>query len=515
MTSIIELNSTEAKKALMRSSSFSRLPIPPYFDFAELLSRTSDAMHNSGGTRKQYQSGNPKIRDVENVNYLLISNKGADLAWRPFTLIHPVLYLELVELITEPANWESILDRFKDFFQMSKVKCCSLPRVENSVQTATESSVLDYWSQFEQESIVKSLEYKYITTTDITNCYGSIYTHTLSWALHGKTVAKNNRGKQKVFLLGDEIDRLLQDIQYGQTNGIPQGNIISDLIAEIILGYADELLQIEVGGRLSSHSRTKINFEILRYRDDYRIFTNSEEDAREILLALTNVLRSINMRLNQAKTLISDDIISSSIKSDKAALIKRGFPEVFPRGGPQKKLLAIRQFGLEYPNSGGLMRLLAGFRKNMPNASMASSQYTDIGTLIATTVSIMLKNSRTYPQCMSILSHLFSSLDSNDIERQVELIVERMSEVPNTGYFDLWMQRAIGPRGIHPEYQEMLCHHVSKRSHETEHQLWDNSWVKPAIAKVVTDTPIVAKDALASLSPIIPVNETEIFIDQY
>lgn len=170
MTSIIELNSTEAKKALMRSSSFSRLPIPPYFDFAELLSRTSDAMHNSGGTRKQYQSGNPKIRDVENVNYLLISNKGADLAWRPFTLIHPVLYLELVELITEPANWESILDRFKDFFQMSKVKCCSLPRVENSVQTATESSVLDYWSQFEQESIVKSLEYKYITTTDITNC---------------------------------------------------------------------------------------------------------------------------------------------------------------------------------------------------------------------------------------------------------------------------------------------------------------------------------------------------------
>ena len=161
------------------------------------------------------------------------------------------------------------------------------------------------------------------------------------------------------------------------------------------------------------------------------------------------------------------------------------------------------------------MRLLAGFRKNMPNASMASSQYTDIGTLIAITVSIMLKNSRTYPQCMSIRSHLFSSLDSNDIERQVELIVERMSEVPNTGYFDLWMQRAIGPRGIHPEYQEMLCHHVSKRSHETEHQLWDNSWVKPAIAKVVTDTPIVAKDALASLSPIIPVNETEIFIDQY
>ena len=161
------------------------------------------------------------------------------------------------------------------------------------------------------------------------------------------------------------------------------------------------------------------------------------------------------------------------------------------------------------------MRLLAEFRKNIPTAPIKSNQYTDIGILIAVTVGIMLKNSRVYPQCMGVLSHLFSSLDSNDVEKQVELIVKRMSEVPNTGYFDLWMQRAAAPRGIHPEYREKLCHHVANRSNVAEHQLWDNSWLIRSIDSIVKNTPIVAPSALASLSPVISASETDLFLDYY
>ena len=291
MTSIIELNATDARKALMASSSFSRLPIPFYFDFTELLAKTADAMHNAGGTRKKYQNGNYKIRDIENVNYLLISNKDADLAWRPFELIHPVLYVELVNLIAEPSNWSFIQTRFRRFSQNPKIRCCSIPQVNNSSQVAAESAILDYWSRFEQESIAESLKYKYVCLTDVANCYDSVYTHTISWAFHGKIEAKKNRGNRSTPLLGDKIDKILQDMHYGQTNGIPQGNIISDLIVEIILGDADERLQKEMDEKSSSPNRAKIDFEILRYRDDYRIFTNSAEDAREVLLTFTKVLR--------------------------------------------------------------------------------------------------------------------------------------------------------------------------------------------------------------------------------
>ncbi len=68
---------------------------------------------------------------------------------------------------------------------------------------------------------------------DITNCYGSIYTHSIAWALMDKEVAKSKKGKSG--LLGNIIDTYMQGMQYGQTNGIPQGSVLFDFIAEFIL----------------------------------------------------------------------------------------------------------------------------------------------------------------------------------------------------------------------------------------------------------------------------------------
>jgi hypothetical protein len=36
----------------------------------------------------------------------------------------------------------------------------------------------------EQKSIELGLEYDYIFHTDIVDCYGAIYTHSISWAIH-------------------------------------------------------------------------------------------------------------------------------------------------------------------------------------------------------------------------------------------------------------------------------------------------------------------------------------------
>lgn len=100
--------------------------------------------------------------------------------------------------------------------------------------------------------------------TDITNCYCAIYTHTIAWALMGKEQAKEKRNKSG--LLGNIIDNYMQGMQYGQTNGIPQGSTLSDFIAEIVLAYADKLLS----ERLNTNGIS--NYHIVRYRDDYRIF---------------------------------------------------------------------------------------------------------------------------------------------------------------------------------------------------------------------------------------------------
>ena len=100
-------------------------------------------------------------------------------------------------------------------------------------------------------------------------------------------------------------------MNYNQTNGIPQGSVITDFIAEMILGYADLLLSEKL-------STMEIDdYKIIRFRDDYRIYTNDEKYLTIILKALTEVLLNLNMKLNEKKTKITSDIIANSMKEDK------------------------------------------------------------------------------------------------------------------------------------------------------------------------------------------------------
>lgn len=77
---------------------------------------------------------------------------------------------------------------------------------------------------------------RYILITDVTRFYPSIYTHSISWALHTKEVAKKNKGPN---LAGNVLDKIIREAQDGQTIGIPIGPDTSLVIAEIILSAVD------------------------------------------------------------------------------------------------------------------------------------------------------------------------------------------------------------------------------------------------------------------------------------
>lgn len=100
-------------------------------------------------------------------------------------------------------------------------------------------------------------------------------------------------------------------MQFGQTNGIPQGSVLFDFIAEIILGYADKLL----AKKLLSNGISE--YKILRFRDDYRIFSNSKDELEKIAFLLQEVLTDLNLQLNTKKTILTEDVITESIKKDK------------------------------------------------------------------------------------------------------------------------------------------------------------------------------------------------------
>lgn len=403
--------------------------------------------------------------------------------------------MELASTLTAPDNWKFICDRFKELQACQKIRCLSIPIVSIS-KSDKEESVLNWWREVELESIRLSLDYDYLATTDITDCYGALYTHTIAWALHGKAAAKLARNDKK--LLGNSVDNALQDMQNRQTNGIPQGNVISDLVAELVLGYADLELEEQL-----DNAGIK-NFQILRYRDDYRIFTNSAEDARMILLALSQVLEALNFKLNSAKTQVTNNVIDAAIKPDK----KHWITSVISRSSVFKSLLIARDTGMRFPNSGSLVKALGSIRKRLERVETKPDNNT---AMIAVIADIMSSNPRIYPQAASLLSKLVAYEDDGDVVTLLNKLERKFSDTPNIGFLDIWLQRISLSYDRKRQFTEPICQLVVG----AQIKLWNSDWLTPRVRASFESESILDHAALQDLSRVISLEETEPFLLRY
>lgn len=283
--SILELSAEEARAFFLKAESYCGLDLPHYIRFDALIENTHKALEG-----KALSGLSCKPRDHDDVNYTVLNNKDGKYAWRPFQLIHPALYVSLVHQLTTNPYWELVKERFATFSANSKIHCLSLPVVSLSEEKDKAEQVSQWWHSVEQRSIELSLEYEYLVETDITDCYGAIYTHSIAWALHTKQEAKAKRTNKN--LLGNIIDAHIQDMRHGQTNGIPQGSTLMDFVAELVLGFAD----LELSEKIQSLEIK--DYCILRYRDDYRVFINNPQDGERIIKLLTEVTIGLGLKLN-------------------------------------------------------------------------------------------------------------------------------------------------------------------------------------------------------------------------
>jgi hypothetical protein len=132
---------------------------------------------------------------------------------------------------------------------------------------------------------------RYIVRADVADFYGSIYTHAISWAVHGKEEAKRFRNDGS--LLGNRLDRLVRNGQYGQTVGIPVGPDTSHVFGELILARVDQAL----AGQGCSNA--------FRYMDDYELGAMTLAHAEGSLADLQAALARFELSLNPRKTDIS------------------------------------------------------------------------------------------------------------------------------------------------------------------------------------------------------------------
>lgn len=530
---VIELSADEALDFLMQNDQYVTTEMPEYLDFNPVLTFAREHIADTS-IDKCVKDVTPE--DMAEANYDIMLNKDGKYAVRVLSLSNPFLYYMLAREICTPEHWAAILDDFKVFGSAPHIQAVGIPVIPADKEDFHKATtILNWWNRFEQMAVKLSLDYRYMFATDITNCYGTIELQTVEKALSRKGTASEVDVKT-------DIVRILTMLRQGRNIGLPQGSALYDIIAEIVLGYADMLLR----EALERDGITE-GYEILRYRDDYKVFADNKDLLERISYTLQHVLESLNLRLNSAKTRISDSIITDSIKPDKLAYIYNtpiyNNKKQCDFDGIQKQLLFILQFGRQYPNCGQMRMLLSklstwieeyieNVAKNQkskakpkveakPGEEDAEDKKTQerLGTIIedimamsAIAAQIAAENLNSAHYALKVISQMLSTISDKQVangeqaskDEIVTKVLNRLGSMQNSDYLKIWLQNLAVKAEYKGDYSfadgkgNGLCHLVCG----ADANLWNNSFLAPAYLEGFKAAAVVDASVLHNDTPV-------------
>lgn len=161
-------------------------------------------------------------------------------------------------------------------------------------------------------------KYNKLFKFDISNCFDSIYTHSIAWSILSKEYVKEYLKRQSTNF-GDKFDKFMQNANFGETNGIIIGPEFSRIFAEIILQKIDKSVENNLRTRKENILIYKKDYEIFRYVDDYFVFYNDEKAKEDIFSEYKVLLKEYKMSVSDLKQYSYDKpiITELTIAKDK------------------------------------------------------------------------------------------------------------------------------------------------------------------------------------------------------
>lgn len=205
-------------------------------------------------------------------------------ARRNLALINPIAQVHLSKLVSD--NWVSIRKHIR-----TDTYAVEVPEIKFG---PTRSVSPPDFVLFNSTKTEISSQFDYALVSDISRFYGTLYTHAIPWALHGKTWCKENlHTSQHNDSLGNKLDRAIRKGQDNQTVGIPVGPDTSRIMSEIIAVSIDRIVKQQL--RLTRG-------QSCRYIDDYFIGFDNVGSAEIAVGILAMACRKFEMELSDQKT---------------------------------------------------------------------------------------------------------------------------------------------------------------------------------------------------------------------
>jgi hypothetical protein len=219
----------------------------------------------------------------------------SDLTDRTFSIIDPEIHNDIAFELAN--NWDQVLDIL--FHPQKWIYSYSFPIPVDGSNLGSLSKlrsgrmIYEYIEMAENDLVEEAYRYKYLIRTDIKNFYPSVYTHSIAWAFHTKSLIRTGNNRYDDTFLGNRLDKLFQSSNDGCTNGLSIGPAVSDLISEAILSAID----LEV-----SQTVKELDILAVRFKDDYRFLCKSKNDCKIVIKSLQKQLKEYNLLLNEDKT---------------------------------------------------------------------------------------------------------------------------------------------------------------------------------------------------------------------
>jgi hypothetical protein len=153
-----------------------------------------------------------------------------------------------------------------------------------------------------------SLRYRFFSKLDIQNFFGSIYTHSITWAIVGdKHLGKEYSHHSLKNTFATQSDIIQQKSNDNETNGIIIGPEINRIIADIILTHCDFNIEKNLNQQNIYFNK---NYKIYRFIDDYYVFSSTYEILEIIEQEISKELSKFNLKLNLEKHQIKEQPFS-------------------------------------------------------------------------------------------------------------------------------------------------------------------------------------------------------------
>ncbi|MCA3142378.1 MAG: RNA-directed DNA polymerase [Rhodocyclaceae bacterium] len=231
----------------------------------------------------------PRVTEYQQVHF-----PKTDYTDRTFGVIDPELHSDIAYAFA--SNWKTLLGVI--FHPNNQVCSYSFPVPLDSKnlgsvgQLRSGRMIYEFIEMAENDIASIAHRFKFLIKSDVKNFYPSLYTHSIPWALHGKTVIRKPENRLNYSYVGNRLDKLFQNSNDGCTNGLPIGPAVSDIAAELVMSAVDRQLSTSI----------PTDAVVVRFKDDYRILVRSESDGRTIIKALQAALKDYRLELNDEKT---------------------------------------------------------------------------------------------------------------------------------------------------------------------------------------------------------------------